>query len=255
MKPGAKKWLKVVGVVYAVVVVVMIWAMASKAKPDDAEGLALQVQQKLNSVLETAAKKDPTHIRATPLSEREAAAVVESHLLKRGAVISINYTLIMQCLNFAVLLLFLYALAWEPLLALLDKRRAIIKEDLDDAARNRRQAEGVLEETRRELADRRQERGSIMDRARGLAEQEREQIVERAHEEAQRLMGQTEERLGEEARRARVALREEVADLAVEIAARVLDREIARKDHDAVIAEVVEQMALAPGDASGGETP
>ncbi len=254
MKPGVKKWLKVVGVVYAVVVIAMVAAMWTKAKPADPKGLALAVRQSLEQVRTAAVEGDPEHIRANPIAETEAAAIVDAHLLKRGAVIGINYTLIMQCLNFGVLMLFLYGLAWGPLLEFLDKRRAIIKERLDAAAQNRREAEGVLLERRQELAGLRQERAGILEQAKGLAEQERDQIVERARLEAERLMEQTEERLGEEARRARVALREEVADLAVEIAARVLGREIARKDHDAVIAQVADGMALDPEDPSGGET-
>ena len=51
MKPGVKKWLKVVGVVYAVVVIAMVAAMWTKAKPADPKGLAQAVRQSLEQAL------------------------------------------------------------------------------------------------------------------------------------------------------------------------------------------------------------
>ena len=46
------------------------------------------------------------------------------------------------------------------------------------------------------------------------------------------------------ARKAKVALREEVAELATLIAARVLEREVSRSDHEKLISEAVERMGL-----------
>jgi F-type H+-transporting ATPase subunit b len=165
-------------------------------------------------------------------------------LAKKGLIININYTLIMQCLNFAVLLLVLYAWLWDPMLRFLDKRRALVKERLDEAAASREEAAGLRDQRQQELGKLRQERGQIIEQAKALGEQERDEIVERARREAERIMRQTEERLGEESRRARVALREEVAELATYIASRMLKREISQQDHDRLIEEVTQGMAL-----------
>ena len=113
----------------------------------------------------------------------------------------------------------------------------------------------LLQQRHHELSQVRSERGGIVEQAKSLGEQERGRIVERARREAEMLMQQTEERLGEEVRRARVALREEVAELAVRVAAQVLKREISRQDHDRLIEDVVARMTLTqePPAAGGSE--
>ncbi len=257
MKPIAKKGLIAIVVLYALTVGVMITNFLREARPEDPEEATRAIQQVLNDELERAYDRDPEHIRdpQRPITDAEAARVFEELFPHKGTIININYTLIMQCLNFAILLLVLYGYLWDPLLQFLDKRRALISERLDDAARSRKEAEGLLQQRHHELGQLRSERGGIVEQAKSLGEQERGRIVERARREAEMLMQQTEERLGEEVRRARVALREEVAELAVRVAAQVLKREISRQDHDTLIEDVVARMTLTqePPPAGGPE--
>jgi F-type H+-transporting ATPase subunit b len=246
MKPLARKGLLIIVVLYAVTIGLMIANFLERAKPAHPQEVTQRVQEHLNEILAWAHEADPEHIREPqqPITAPEAAKVRDDLLAKKGLIININYTLIMQCLNFAVLLLVLYAWLWDPMLRFLDKRRALVKERLDEAAASREKAASLRDERQQELNSLRQERGQIIEQARALGEQEREEIVERARREAERIMRQTEERLGEESRRARVALREEVAELATYIASRMLKREISRQDHDRLIEEVTQGMVL-----------
>lgn len=247
MKPVAKKALLAVGVAYVIVVGAMILAFVRAARPEHEQEVVQRVRESLNEAQAWAHEADPQHIREHKLSEPEAAEIVGRYLVSKGDIIGINYTLILQCLNFGVLLLLLYGLMWEPLLKALDQRRAKIKGNLDHAEQSRVEAGELLEQRRDELARLREERTSILDQAQGLGQQERREIVARAREEAERVLQQTHERLGEETRRAKEALRDDVAELATSIAAMLLKREVSAADHRAVIDEMIEAMEAEAG--------
>jgi F-type H+-transporting ATPase subunit b len=254
-KPAAKKGLIAVLVVYVIIILTMVTGLVVRGKPQNEAEVTAHVQQALNQVRAEAYDADPEHIRAQDLSQSDAAAVFASQIRARGSIISINYTLIMQCLNFAILLLLLYGWLWEPMLKMLDKRKEMVKARMDDAEEDRKKAADLLEQRGRELGELRSERTSILEQAEGLGEQERREIVARARQEAQRIMEQTEERLSEETRRAREALRDEVADLATKIAAEVLKREISAEDHRRIMQDMMNAMsATAAPDAEGGKS-
>ncbi len=243
MKPAAKKALLLVGALYAVVVLVMVGALLVKARPEQPGEVIERVRERINEVQAWAHEQDPEHIRPRPLTEADAERIFKDHLVARGPIIGINFTLPMQCLNFAVLLLLLWGIAWDPLLAMLDERRGRIKEQLDHAAGSVEEAAELLRRRREELEQLRRDRQQIIERAEELGQEERREIVERARSEAERMMQEARDRLREEARRAQAALREDVADIAVRIAAEVVHREISPEDHARLIEEVTAGLA------------
>ncbi len=252
MKPVVKKGLIIIGVLYAVTVAVTVTNFVKQAEPVKPELVTQEIQESLNAVRERAYARDPDHIRPDEVTQKEAAQLL--HLLaRRGKIININYTLIMQCFNFAILLLLLYGIAWEPLLEFLDRRRQHVQSQLDEAAQRKSDAEALQDQRQEELGQLREERGDIIEKARTTAEQQRDEIIQRAQREAERIVEQTRERLHEEFRSARTTLREEVADLTIRIATRLLQREMAGEDHDRFIKETLERMALDPQEEPTGE--
>jgi F-type H+-transporting ATPase subunit b len=269
IKPAAKKGLLIFGILYAITVAVMVTAFVRAAKPKNPQAAARAIQAKLNEVLldlqkdpaegtEPASEPpnmleaDPEHVRTREVSEKEAVEIFQRYFPARGQIIGINITLVMQCLNFGILMLLLYGFLWDPLLEFLDQRRRAIRQRIDDAAASKQQADQALRERREELAEIRRTRAGIIEQAHSMGEQEGDQIVERARREAQRHMEQTQERLDEQVRAARSALRSEVADLAARIAAQILKREVSQRDHEVVIAEMLDRMEPGTPDAGAG---
>ncbi len=251
MKPVAKKGLMLIGILYTAAVAAMITNFAMGAKPKQPEAVVERIQARLSEVQAWAHEADPEHIRGTEITEEEARHVFEALFPLKGTIINVNFTLIVQCLNFAILLMVLYGFAWDPLLQFLDRRRALIKQRLEESDLSRQAAAGLVQQRQDELNQLREERGEILDKAKRLGEREHQEVVERARREAERIMKQTEDRLHEQQRQARAELREEVAKIGVRIATQVLKREISRKDHDRVIEEVVQ--ALGPeGESEAG---
>jgi F-type H+-transporting ATPase subunit b len=252
MKPVAKRVLVFIGVLYVITVALMITDFVIEQQPKYPDRVTGWLLESLNAVRESASSDDPEHIRSSPFTESETREIFERYFPAKGTIINLNYTLIMQCLNFGVLLMILYGFLWDPIIRFIDERRASIRRRLADAEASRSEAEDLAELRRRELGQLRSERAGILDQARRTAEQERDQIVGRAREEADRLAEQAQERIAEEVREASVLLRADVADLVAEIAETVLKREIRREDHARIIAEMADRLGGRPAAEDGG---
>ncbi len=252
MKPGAKKGLIVIAVLYAITVGVTIVNFAYESELENPEQVTMLIREYLNRAREAVHQLEPEKIRTAEFSDQEAGALLDM-FRRRGSIININYTLIMQCLNFGILLLILYGWLWDPLMQFLDERRSRVKDKLEGAERRKQEARQLVQQRREELADLKEERTGILEQARQTAEQQRDQIIERARREADRIMRATEERLQEEFRRARTSLREEVGDLVKQVAARLLQRELDSEDHRRYIDEMIDQMAQESAEATAEE--
>lgn len=247
MKPAAKTGIKIIAVIYVAVVIAFIVTAAQKKEPEERQELVTRTKAQLEEVRQKAYETDPRNIRGREITDDQAAAVVEEYLEPEGSIIAPNYTMIMQWLNFGVLLLLLYGFFWDPLVQFLDRRRKDIRDRIENAEEKEKESEELLEQRRQELRDIKRERADIIQQGKQEAQRERERIREEARQDAQRMREEGRERLQEDVRRARAGLREEVADLASQVAKKLLERELARDDHDRILNEMLDSMSETAG--------
>jgi len=190
--------------------------------------------------LEESARLPRPEVKA--LTEADGRDVYDAYVAEKGQIIGLNYTMVMQMLNFAVFLLAVYLLGWQPMIEFLDQRRARVRDDIESARKAREAAEADRREAVAALREARQRRAHLRERAAHEAEQDRRAILEKAQHDAERLLAETRERLAAEAEAARVALQREVGDLAVRVAGRVLERELRKEDHERLVAEAIAEL-------------
>lgn len=179
------------------------------------------------------------------MPERDVKEMYDRFFAEKGAVFGLNYTTIMQIVNFAVLLAILYLLLWQPMIAFLDARRQGIRQEMDSARQTHAEAKGVLSEYETKLAGARAERQSLIDDGRSEGRREREAIVAQARSQAERILDNARQETAAEVEHARSALRSEVAGLSVQVAQRILEREIKSADHEAMIDDLVKDIESA----------
>ena len=158
---------------------------------------------------------------------------------------SLNWTFIVNIVNFGLLLYLLKRLLFKPALAYLDRRREQIAAQMEAARISEEKAEQfalerqealkeTLEKNRHSVEQAKQRAEAIITAAKGDAKREAERILI----EARRQIEQERIAMAEE-------LRDAYADIAVLGAARVLDREVKAEDHrrllDQLLAEVDEE--------------
>jgi F-type H+-transporting ATPase subunit b len=134
----------------------------------------------------------------------------------------------------------------------MDERTGRIRTELEDAERARAEARELLERYRRQLDEARDEARGILDEARQTGEQIRRDIHTRAEEEAARMIeGATREIRAERDRAAR-ELRREMGALAVQVAGRVVGRELDAEGHRRLIDDYIEELDREPSSNGGG---
>ena len=134
------------------------------------------------------------------------------------------WTLLLQAINFLVLLWLLHRLLYRPVLAAIDARQATIKRDREAAAEARRTAEETSAAQRQRLDEIEEARRAILSAAESDATARRDNVLADARREAESLAARTRDQLSSERHDAALALRREACRLATAIAQRLLQQ-------------------------------
>jgi F-type H+-transporting ATPase subunit b len=156
--------------------------------------------------------------------------------------VNINLTLIVQMLVFITLIWFTMTFVWPIILGAMEERSKKIAQGLAAAdqgeqalAQARERADDIVREAREratQIIDNAQHRASdLVDQAKGTASTE-----------GQRLVAAAQQQIELEASRAREMLRREVAQIAVQAASKLLQREIDPRAHADLISKLATQI-------------
>lgn len=155
-------------------------------------------------------------------------------------------TLLLSAFNLVLLIAVLIYFARKPLRAYFDKRRSAIRSELQTAADQLATAETTYANWQRRMIDLDRELEGIRATSRQRAEAERERIIADARASAERIRRDATAAIELELRRAREVLREEAAQLAIELAGERLTREVTDADRDRLIDEFIDLVASTP---------
>jgi F-type H+-transporting ATPase subunit b len=154
--------------------------------------------------------------------------------------------LLWPAVNLVILISVLVYFARQPLRTFFDKRRRDIQSELQTAADQLAEAETTYANWQRRMIDLDRELDEIRETSRQRAEAERERIIEDARATAARIRRDTTAAVELELRRAREILREEAAQLAIELAGERLHREVTDSDRDRLIDEFIARIVSSP---------
>jgi F-type H+-transporting ATPase subunit b len=159
-----------------------------------------------------------------------------------GGLISFDKSLIVQAINFLLLLFILHRLLYRPLLGKMQERTAAIQTALEEAQRARAEAARQQEENAARLRSAYQEAASIREQALKEAAEEQRKLVEAAQAEARRLVESARAQTDADIRRARDELRREVAGLAVAVAEKLVRKSLREDDHRRIVDEAIQKV-------------
>ena len=156
-----------------------------------------------------------------------------------GGLINLDKSLIVQVVNFVILLIVLQKFLYKPLLAKMEERTGAIKRSLDEAQAARADAVRQQEENAAQLRAAYAEAASIRDQALREAEEAGRKQLEEAQVQARKLVEDTKAQLDGEIRRAREELRRETTDLALAVAEKLVRRTLREEDHRKIVADAI----------------
>jgi len=155
---------------------------------------------------------------------------------------SFNLTLFAQMLTFAAFILFTVKVVWPYLLRAIEERQKTIAEGLAAAERGRQDLEAAGKRSNEMLAVARQQAQEIIAQAERRGAQLVEEAKGIAKAEGERLVAGARAEIDQEFSRAREALREQVAQLAIAGAEKILRREVDASVHAGLLSQLKQAL-------------
>lgn len=144
-----------------------------------------------------------------------------------------------QTMIFVGLLFLLRKYAWGPILGAVNERETSIKDALASAEAARAEMETLQSDNQRILKEARAEKEALLKEARNTRADLINTAKEEAQEEAQKILAQAHEAIQNEKRAAISELKEQVGSIAMDIAEKVLQKELESKDKQV---ELIDQL-------------
>jgi F-type H+-transporting ATPase subunit b len=150
-------------------------------------------------------------------------------------------------LAFVVLLLVMWKYALPPVRNMMKQREDRIRDDLERAEQARTEAEGELANYRRQVADARAESARIIEEARQSADEVKRQIQAQAEADAGEIRARAQEDIRLASDRAQAELQGRVAELSIELAEKIVERNLDRDTQLALVESYIGQVGNGNG--------
>ena len=152
----------------------------------------------------------------------KAALDTESGLLSADQMAGYAVTALCVIVNVAVAFFVIKRFVFKPLFKMIKNRQETLNKELDEATSKNDEASGYLSESKQAIEDARIKASGIIEEARENAEKQADGIVKKAQEDAAEILKRAEEDAARMKRAAMDELKDDITDLAVQVAERVL---------------------------------
>ena len=156
--------------------------------------------------------------------------------------ISIDWTIIAQLLNTLILFLVLKKLLFGRVKQIIDARRAEVDKMYSDADAAMTEADRLKNLYADSVAGARDEAQRIVADARKTAEDQSEAILDEARTAASNMLAKAESEIASEKKKAVNEIKDEISDIAIMIAEKVVEKEITPADHEKLIADFIDRV-------------
>lgn len=150
--------------------------------------------------------------------------------------------IIWTIITFLLLLVVLSKFAWKPLLHALQSREQEIADALKQAEQAKKDTERMIQENRLAMEKASSETARLIAESRAVAEQLKSDIIAKANENAKRLLEHAKDEIVREKETAMTQLRNEVADLSISVAEKILDESLDSAKQKKMVDKVIQQM-------------
>lgn len=172
-----------------------------------------------------------------------ALSAVVAPVLAAGALTDINPGLTLwTAITFLLLLVVLSKFAWGPIVNMLNEREGNIRGALEQARKERAEAEKLLTDQKATFALAQREAAELAKKNQQEVEVLRQELTSKAKKEAEELVVSARRQIVEEKTKAVAELKSLVADLAIEAAGRLVKANLDDKAQRQLVQEYIEQL-------------
>lgn len=167
----------------------------------------------------------------------------EAFLDKFEGFIGTNFwTMIFAWINILILYLILKKLLFKPVKKMIDDRQQEVDDMYKNAEAAEENAKAMEAEYTEKLEKASEESEEIVKNAIRKAQLKEEEILKEANAEAQAKLARAEEQIALEKKQALNDVKDEVADIAISIASKVIERDVSKEEHSGLIDDFIDSL-------------
>lgn len=154
-------------------------------------------------------------------------------------------TIVFTLINTLIIFILFKVFLFKPVGKILDKRNEMAAAEIAEAKRAKESAAKTEQEYIEKLAKAKEEAAEIMKQATARAQKREEEIVNEANQKAAEIKARAEENIERDKQRAVNDIKDEISDIVIMAASKVVEKEISAKDNEAIIADFLQNVGTA----------
>ena len=154
-------------------------------------------------------------------------------------------TIVFTLINTLIIFILFKVFLFKPVGKILDKRNEMAAAEIAEAKSAKESAEKTEQEYIEKLAKAKEEAADIMKQATLRAQKREEEIVNEANQKAAEIKARAEENIERDKQRAVNDIKDEISDIVIMAASKVVEKEISTKDNEAIIADFLQNVGTA----------
>lgn len=158
-------------------------------------------------------------------------------------IVSANlWEILISLANLLILFVLFKKFLFKPVQKVLNERQEQVDKIYDDAAQDKAAAAGMKQEYEARLNTAREEADALVRSAVQTAQRKSDQIVSEAASQASHIKQKAEEEIALEKKQMLQDVKSEISEMAVNIASKVVEREIQKADHENFVDEFIKNV-------------
>ncbi|MBQ8081504.1 MAG: F0F1 ATP synthase subunit B [Clostridia bacterium] len=162
-------------------------------------------------------------------------------------IISVNiWQILISLINLLLIFLMLKKFLFKPVQKVMSTREEQVNKIYSEAAESRQAADQMKQEYEQRLANARAEADGLVKNAVQTAQRRSDQIIADASNQASHLKQKADQEIAQQKKQMLADVRGEISELAVDIASKVVEREINQKDYDGFVDDFIKNVGERP---------
>lgn len=159
-----------------------------------------------------------------------------------ASILEISWTLLFTIINLLILLFFMKKILFKNVNNMFESRRKEIEDNLNNAEKSKSEANSLKQQYEEQIKDARSEAKKIVDDATMVANKKSDNIIEDARSRAKKIEEKANEEILNQKKMAFDSLKGEISVIAVDIASKVIKKDMSSSDHEKLIDGVIDDM-------------
>ncbi|MCD8153688.1 MAG: F0F1 ATP synthase subunit B [Clostridiales bacterium] len=154
----------------------------------------------------------------------------------------VPWTFVFQICNLLLQMYLIKRFLFKPINDIVAKRKAAADAQIQDAVKAKEEAQSMKAEYEQNMQEAKTKANDILTTAQKTATVQSEEILREASRQAATIKEKAESDIAQEKRKAVNEIKDEIGSMAVEIAGKVLEREIREEDHTKLIDDFISNV-------------